>query len=219
MKQIHTSFISRENIKDLRKNFDLRLFGTSSNQSNDDRETKDLVIDSIFSSDYVLLEVTEKNLIEVIEHLFAFPYINNIMLYKKVVMVIPQFWLDKKKEYNLFGNKGIKIVSTLDQAMVYMNDREKNVREYRHTPCWSCGSSLIWQSDFDFEDYGYEGEGIVSNLICSNPLCNAEIQQVLPLSEEEDYVKIDNLEELLRQAISERDLILAEELKYYLNKM
>jgi len=38
--------------------------------------------------------------------------------------------------------------------------------------CWFCGSPLIWGSDFNFEDYGYEGDGIVATFNCSN--CNAE---------------------------------------------
>ena len=38
--------------------------------------------------------------------------------------------------------------------------------------CFYCGGFVIWGGDFDFEDYGYEGEGIVSNLCC--PKCNVE---------------------------------------------
>lgn len=37
--------------------------------------------------------------------------------------------------------------------------------------CWYCGSQMYWQSDFNFEDYGLEGEGIVTELMCSG--CNA----------------------------------------------
>ena len=33
--------------------------------------------------------------------------------------------------------------------------------------CWFCGHKLIWQNDFDYEDYGIEDrEGIVAVLIC-----------------------------------------------------
>ena len=38
--------------------------------------------------------------------------------------------------------------------------------------CIICGEQLIWQNDFDWEDYGREGEGIVSVWICSK--CGAE---------------------------------------------
>jgi hypothetical protein len=37
--------------------------------------------------------------------------------------------------------------------------------------CWHCNTELIWGGDHDFEDYGSEGEGIVSNLSC--PECKA----------------------------------------------
>ena len=38
----------------------------------------------------------------------------------------------------------------------------------------SCTKSVIWDSDFDFEDMGYEGEGIVHICHCTN--CGAEIE-------------------------------------------
>ena len=34
--------------------------------------------------------------------------------------------------------------------------------------------SVIWDSDFDFEDYGYDGEGIVHVCHCAN--CGADIE-------------------------------------------
>lgn len=42
--------------------------------------------------------------------------------------------------------------------------------------CWHCNSKLIWQNDFMFEDYGVEGDGIVTVLICSNEECNSIIE-------------------------------------------
>ena len=35
-----------------------------------------------------------------------------------------------------------------------------------------------------FEDYGYEGNGIVQNLVCMN--CGADIEYRIPLGPEED---------------------------------
>ena len=32
------------------------------------------------------------------------------------------------------------------------------------TKCWFCGSNMIWGCDFDFEDYGLDGEGVVATL-------------------------------------------------------
>lgn len=49
--------------------------------------------------------------------------------------------------------------------------------------CFHCGCrSVIWDSDFMFEDYGYEGNGIVQNCHCTN--CGAEIEYRIPLPAE-----------------------------------
>ena len=50
--------------------------------------------------------------------------------------------------------------------------------------CWYCGSQLIWDNDFSLEDFGGEGEGIVSVHHCSN--CCAEVYWVLNFDEEEN---------------------------------
>lgn len=42
------------------------------------------------------------------------------------------------------------------------------------TNCWYCGTEMIWQSDFNYDEVYAEGEGIVSFLIC--PKCGAEAQ-------------------------------------------
>ena len=38
--------------------------------------------------------------------------------------------------------------------------------------CWHCNGEVIWGGDHSYEDYGLDGEGIVSNLHCSK--CNSE---------------------------------------------
>ena len=38
-----------------------------------------------------------------------------------------------------------------------------------------CSSDLIWGGDHTYEDYGCEGEGIVSNYSCSNQDCPTEL--------------------------------------------
>lgn len=51
--------------------------------------------------------------------------------------------------------------------------------------CFHCGKkSVIWDSDFDFEDYGYEGKGIIHCCHCGN--CGAEIEYRIPIGEPED---------------------------------
>ena len=51
--------------------------------------------------------------------------------------------------------------------------------------CWHCQTKLIWGGDHDFEDYGAEGEGIVSNLSCPNKDCNAFVLVYLPFEKED----------------------------------
>lgn len=41
--------------------------------------------------------------------------------------------------------------------------------------CFHCGCrAVIWDCDYDFEDFGYEGAGIVQICHCTN--CGAEIE-------------------------------------------
>ena len=45
--------------------------------------------------------------------------------------------------------------------------------------CWFCQGDMVWQGDFDFEDYGLEGDGLVANLYC--PDCEATAQYQVPM--------------------------------------
>ena len=50
--------------------------------------------------------------------------------------------------------------------------------------CFHCGArAVIWDADFDFADYGYDGEGIVQECHCEN--CGARITYIIPISEGE----------------------------------
>ena len=49
--------------------------------------------------------------------------------------------------------------------------------------CWHCNHEVIWGGDHDYDDYGMEGEGIVSNLNCSK--CEAEYLIYLPIPNED----------------------------------
>lgn len=54
--------------------------------------------------------------------------------------------------------------------------------------CFHClQKSVIWDCDYDFEDYGLEGEGIVHICHCAN--CGAEIEYYVPLNKVEDEDK------------------------------
>jgi hypothetical protein len=51
--------------------------------------------------------------------------------------------------------------------------------------CFHCLENTVgWDSDFDFEDFGLEGEGIVHILHCSN--CGAEIEYYVKTGDPED---------------------------------
>lgn len=46
--------------------------------------------------------------------------------------------------------------------------------------CFHCGvRAVIWDNDFTFEDYGYEGEGLIHACHCGN--CGAEITYAISL--------------------------------------
>ena len=50
--------------------------------------------------------------------------------------------------------------------------------------CWYCGSKLIWNNDFSYEDYAIDDkDGIVTVLTCSNEKCNAYVQVYLDLDD------------------------------------
>lgn len=50
--------------------------------------------------------------------------------------------------------------------------------------CFHCGArSVIWDCDYNFEDFGYEGEGLVQICHCKN--CGAEIEYRIQISEED----------------------------------
>ena len=40
--------------------------------------------------------------------------------------------------------------------------------------CYLCNGEVSWQADDAFEDYGYEGEGIIHRYVCRE--CGAEIE-------------------------------------------
>lgn len=84
--------------------------------------------------------------------------------------------------------KGKEVIDWIKQYN--MEDEELRVEIPQDQPsgmfeCFHClHRSVIWQSDFDFADYGYEGAGIVQNLLCTN--CGAEIEYRVSFGEDEE---------------------------------
>lgn len=51
--------------------------------------------------------------------------------------------------------------------------------------CFHClNRTAVWQADFDFEDFGYEGKGIVHVLKCQN--CGADIEYRIRIDDKEE---------------------------------
>ena len=51
--------------------------------------------------------------------------------------------------------------------------------------CFHCLSRpVIWDCDYDFEDFGYDGEGIVQMCHCTN--CGAEIEYRIFISDPDE---------------------------------
>lgn len=46
-----------------------------------------------------------------------------------------------------------------------------------------CRKAVVWDADFDFSDFGLEGEGIVHMCHCTN--CGAEIEYKIPIPDED----------------------------------
>ena len=51
--------------------------------------------------------------------------------------------------------------------------------------CFHCGArAVIWDSDYDFDDFALEGEGIVQCLHCTN--CGAEIEYIIRIPDADE---------------------------------
>ena len=44
--------------------------------------------------------------------------------------------------------------------------------------CYNCGTDMIWRHDFNFNEVGYEGDGVVTSFIC--PACDTYAEFVIP---------------------------------------
>ena len=50
--------------------------------------------------------------------------------------------------------------------------------------CFHCGArAVIWDCDYTFADYGYDGEGLIHTCHCEN--CGAEIEYWIPIQPKE----------------------------------
>lgn len=69
-----------------------------------------------------------------------------------------------------------------DNALEFLKDKLEKEQNKKETHCWFCREGkMIWGSDFSFEDFGIDGEGIVAILTCPN--CDAQAEFYLDLGE------------------------------------
>lgn len=52
--------------------------------------------------------------------------------------------------------------------------------------CWFCGSTMNWNSDYNYDEIYGEGDGVVAMLTCMNPDCGAEAEFSLRTDNEEE---------------------------------
>lgn len=59
--------------------------------------------------------------------------------------------------------------------------------------CFHCGQKAVtWLSDYSFDDFGYDGEGIVQVCQCNN--CGAKIYYHISLTKEDEEEIINGTE-------------------------
>ena len=63
-----------------------------------------------------------------------------------------------------------------------------DIDKYNQFQCLHCRSfAVTWDADFNLEDYGYEGDGIVSTFHCNN--CGADIEYIIRTGGDDDEDK------------------------------
>jgi len=68
--------------------------------------------------------------------------------------------------------------------------------------CPKCNSPLIWGGDHSYEDYGLEGDGIVSNYTCHEDRCTVDTVVVY---ESNEMFKPWQEKVLAREGLTDRD--------------
>ena len=71
-----------------------------------------------------------------------------------------------------YKEKCVSCESTNVEVILYDRNEEDDEKA---SICKTCGSETIWGGDHTLEDYGKEGEGIVSNYSCSNLECETTL--------------------------------------------
>ena len=84
--------------------------------------------------------------------------------------------VELKTEYDKLKKESEELKKQIENMKI-----NKNSGSYQ---CFHClQQAVIWDNDFDFSDFGYEGEGIVHYCHCAN--CGAEIEYKISFNDEE----------------------------------
>ena len=63
--------------------------------------------------------------------------------------------------------------------------------------CMHCKSNLTWGGDHTYEDYGMDGDGIVSKLTCPNDNCGVETVLVYCSLDNKNHSELSDAEVML----------------------
>ena len=86
----------------------------------------------------------------------------------------PEKWKDCE-----FSPEAVQYIIDHAPTMNVVNKERRGIYE-----CFNCGAyEVVWDCDYEFEDYGYEGEGIIHECHCEN--CGAQITYYISFNEEE----------------------------------
>ena len=98
--------------------------------------------------------------------------------YLQLKTIVSQRKHHKMAEWHIFCD----IVKELP---LFMDLTQRKPKPRPYATCNQCGSAMIWQNDWNFEDYGLDGEGLVATATCSNCGTFAEYytETTIPLDE------------------------------------
>lgn len=99
--------------------------------------------------------------------------------------VVKDYFISDRGASPVCIDEAIRVITSQQKRII--RDK-KNLMDNKSSggfECFNCRQkSVSWDSDFSFEDFGYEGEGIVHAFHCNN--CRAEIFYTISFDEEEE---------------------------------
>lgn len=100
--------------------------------------------------------------------------------YLQLKTIVAQRKNHKLAEWHIFND-------IIRELPLFEELTQRPVKPKPYAVCNQCGSGMIWQNDFSFEDYGLDGDGLVAIAICSNDKCGTRAEfyteTIIPLDE------------------------------------